>query len=287
MRFLFVDKIVDYQDMSITGIVKIPGSHPLAQIRNNKTMVPAGVVSEAIGQLASWLSQHKNNFTAKPVFLFADLIRIEQMVECNQTIELYAKLDSIDEQSLVFSGHASQDGQKIQFIEDINGGFIPLSDMEDPEAIKARWECLISDKGLELESKPGIFSWENFWEFDEIDRQDDFMTATKVLDEKLEFYRDHFPKMPVTPIVMINELIGGLAAKFLDVTPSELTALNVANIKIKNFWKPNEKMMLKVRRVEEIKKETGLEIEMAAELIKDKKRIMTAKYRYFVEKHHV
>jgi 3-hydroxymyristoyl/3-hydroxydecanoyl-(acyl carrier protein) dehydratase len=249
-------------------------------------MVPAGVVSEAIGQLASWLSQHKNNFTAKPVFLFADLIRIEKMVECDQTIELYAKLDSIDEQSLVFSGHASMGGQKIQFIEDINGGFIPLSDMEDPEAIKARWEDLISDKGLELESKPGIFSWEKFWEFDEVDRQDDFITATKTLDEKLEFYRDHFPKMPVTPIVMINELIGGLAAKFLNVTPSELTALNVANIKIKNFWKPNEKMMLKVRRVEEIKRDTGLEIEMAAELIKDKKRIMTAKYRYFVETHH-
>ena len=33
----------------------------------------------------------------------------------------------------------------------------------------------------------------------------------------------------------------------------------------------NEKMMLKVRRVEEIKRDTGLEIEMAAELIKDKK----------------
>ena len=54
--------------------------------------IAPGALSEAIGQLASWLCIQRNDFTARPVFLFADHIKVHGAVQAGSDVELHADL---------------------------------------------------------------------------------------------------------------------------------------------------------------------------------------------------
>jgi 3-hydroxymyristoyl/3-hydroxydecanoyl-(acyl carrier protein) dehydratase len=288
MRFLFVDKIERMTADSISGAKSFPVTAPM-QYANGE--VAPGVVAEAIGQLVSWLCIKNNNFTARPVFLFADKIRILGAVQAGETVDLTAHIDSqnIEDGTFVFSGEAAVAGKPVHAVESCHGYFMPLSDLEDPETTKRRFEKMTQKDGrLELDGDTGVFDFASL--VDEVlemqtkgPKKAILARKTMRLDER--FYPDHFPRMPVTPIVMINEMIGQSAGLLLGADKRYvLRPKAVEGIKIRNFVKPGDSVEIKVTVNKEANADSSNHdhsiVQTTAEITKDHKLILRGSYTY-------
>lgn len=299
MRFLFVDRIDHYSDTSISGVRFFRMDEPLQYpIRGGlgsaqENQIAPGVVSEAIGQLASWLAIKKNGFTGRPVFLFADHIKVDHPVTPGSNVELKAEIHQMDTETMVFSGSALVEGRMVQAVTNCSGYFMPLDQLEDPAVTRERWGSLVAG-GLLLDHRSGArYPFASF--SDEVLGQDGsasiVIRRTMRADEP--FYADHFPRFPVTPIVMLNELIGSAAgrlAKSLGAT--NLMVRSVSGVKIKNFVKPGETVIVRIRNTRpELSSSSPVAVmtgnnsetrifETIAEIEKDGKTILRGRYSY-------
>ena len=94
MRFLFVDQITAQGDQSIEGRRAFTDTAPMQyQDPQGERQIAPGVISEGVGQLVSWLCLHKNDFKARPVFLFADSINILKPVRPGAVVNMSATID--------------------------------------------------------------------------------------------------------------------------------------------------------------------------------------------------
>ncbi len=276
MRFLFVDKISKMEDKKIWGERFFSPEDPLRYHETN--VIASGIVSEAIGQLVSWLTLKQNNFTKRPVFLFADEINIHREVPLGHTVKLEAWIDAQDNESFTFSGRAMIGEEVFQEIKNCNGYFMNLDEMEDSNICKSRFESLISEGGLNLD---GHLTSE--YDFNRLLGQVSHLEQNKQIKVKHKlsieepFYRDHFPKFPVTPIVMINEMIGRTTGLLLgDEFKNKLVAKQVKDIKIKNFIKPEEEFEISVSILDRNENE----IFTMAEITKEGRKILRGRYVY-------
>src|SRR5690606_11821085 len=121
MRFLFVDKIDGMEGDRIRGRVLFPSDEPMQYNRLARAPhVAIGAVSEALGQLASWLCIERNQFTARPVFLFADRIINYRHIAPGTEIQMECTVSAMDERTFTFSGAATLDGEPVAAIENCN-----------------------------------------------------------------------------------------------------------------------------------------------------------------------
>lgn len=267
MRFLFVDQIGARSADRIEGRRIFAADDPMRYrptASGQGAVVAPGAVSEAIGQLASWLCLEKNAFSARPVFLFADRITVTGDVPVGMAVQLHADIAAMDDETFRFSGTASVDGRVVQTITNCSGYFMALAELEDPAESKRRFAALI-DGGLTYEGMGGdAYPFETLaGETVELEAGERVKTVkTFSIEEK--FYADHFPRFPVTPIVMLNEMIGQATTR-LAPSGKRLAVRQIAGIKIRSFVKPGD-------RVETIVKRVGGDdryVEAVAEIFKD------------------
>ncbi len=286
MRFLFVDRITECVGDTVKGVKHFSVDAPLQYTDlNGVSEIAPGAISEAIGQLASWLALKQNDFVARPIFLFADRIAIGGAVRPGATVELRATLEPSEghgnDKTFVFSGEASVDGRGVHAIERCNGYFMPLAELENPETTRRRFADLTSG-GLKLTGDHGTFSFDSLvGETITIDPGEKIVTST-VLSPSQPFYADHFPRFPVTPIVMINEMIGRTAGRMLSPTRANaLRALAVESIKIRNFVKPGDTVETRISVLErQAIADRGERIVTLAEVVKDGRLILRGRYTY-------
>lgn len=284
MRFLFVDKIHAISNDSISGqkhfgLDEPLRYHPLA----GSAEIAPGALSEAIGQLASWLCIQRNDFTARPVFLFADQIKIHGAVKAGSTVELHSDILQLDKETFRFSGTAKVQGELKVEIKNCSGYFMPLGELEDPEVSKQRFHAMTSG-GLKLEGASGQpFAFDSLaGETLALEPKQSIRTLkTFAADEP--FYRDHFPRFPVTPIVMLNEMIGTATTRMLQLSGAKrLAPRELSGIKIRSFVKAGEPVEISIKLVGE-RQDGGLTyVETTAELIKEGKKILRGSYHYVV-----
>ena len=101
----------------------------------------------------------------------------------------------------------------------------------------------------------------------------------KVFSNNEPFYPDHFPRFPVTPIVVINEMIGEATAIMMGPAPGERATLRpiaVQDLKIKSFIRPGDQAQVTIRKIEMI----GAQFETIAEITVNGRRILRGRYRY-------
>lgn len=284
MRFLFVDKITRIEGDKISGQKHFGLDEPLRyRPLGGEAEIAPGALSEAIGQLASWLCIQRNDFTARPVFLFADQIKIHAPVLAGSTVELHSDILQLDKETFRFSGTASVDGQIKVEIKNCSGYFMPLGELEDPEVSKQRFAAMTS-VGLKLDGASG-----NPFAFDSLagetltllPKQSIRTLKTFAADEP--FYKDHFPRFPVTPIVMLNEMIGTATTRMLQLSGSKrLTPRELSGIKIRSFVKAGEPVEISIKLVGERHEGDQTYVETSAELIKEGKKILRGSYHYVV-----
>ena len=283
MRFLFVDKIDEKTDTYIKGRKSFPIDDPMQyKSRNGEMQVAPGVVSEAIGQLVSWLCIEKNNFSGRPVFLFADTIEVLKPIKPGCEVIIEGTIDDLQDDTFVFSGKGYVDGECVHSITRCSGYFMPLGDLEDPEVTRDRFNHLVGE-GLVLEDDGQAYDFESL--VDEVVAIEPGKSITTKKQMKMDepFYKDHFPRFPVTPIVMINEMIGRATTRLLEEEGGKFVFPHkVEGVKIKNFVKPGETCEVSVS----IKDRTSVDdhevIQMIAEIKKEGKRILRGKYSYRV-----
>lgn len=283
MRFLFVDKINAFTDLTIAGEKTFAADAPM-QYRTlyRKPEIAPSAVSEAVGQLVSWLCLSKNNFSARPVFMFADAIEICGPVYPGETVQLSAVIneESEEDSAFVFSGEARVGDRLVHRIVNCNGYFMPLAELEDPDVARMRFSDLKSN-GLTLDGDHGYFDFDQLAGEILQAKENEVAVCRKTMDGSSRFFRDHFPRNPVTPIVIINEMIGKVTEKMLHADRAgRLRIRMVTNIKIRNFIRPGETVDTTVA-FKGIEKTPGGEIlHTIATIMKEGKPILKGKYQY-------
>lgn len=284
MRFLFVDKVTSMDGKNINGSKTFAKDEAMQyQEGPRKGEIASGVISEAIGQLVSWLAIRDNNFTGRPVFLFADKISIKKKVMAGETVELKGEINRTDEQSFVFSGTAYVNGVEVQSIHQCNGFQMPLADLEDPEVTKQRLHDLQTSKGLVLQDDGRKFDMAEL-----VDSVDEMVVGESIVARKKftgdePFFADHFPRFPVVPIVMINEMIGRVASRMLTDGKDPLVPVReVKNIKIKSFVRPGDECQIVLKR-DHSEALPGCAT-VRAEIKKDGKPILRGTYSFSMDK---
>lgn len=282
MRFLFVDRITSIAGDRITGQRRFPVAEPLryASAHGGEQVAP-GVVSEAVGQLASWLALQRNDFTGRPVFLFADRIAVHGPVRPGDEVELAAELTQCDAESLRFSGTASVRGEVVISVRDCSGYFMPLGELEDPTVTRARFAAL-SGAGLVLLGHEGEpYDFTPLAGVTTARERGVAVTTRTTLAAGEPFYADHFPRFPVTPIVILNEMIGFATARlFGDETMARLAVRATEDVKIRAFVRPGDVCETRVQVTATSEAGDARRITTTAEILRDGRRILRGAYDY-------
>ena len=277
MRFLFVSKISKMSENKISGQVIFGHREPWQRMSaSSGARISSSVVSESIGQLVSWLSLRNNDFTARPVFLFATRIELNDEVLPGTTVNLEAEITNQSSDSFVFSGLAKIAERTIVRIEDCGGYLMPLTELEDPSVTRARFQSI---SGAGLPENPGSEPFLYCSLIDSVIEQDltEKIIIAKRFTGQEPFYADHFPRFPVTPIVIINEMIAEATAKLLGIADSaSLKPIAVQDLKIKSFIRPGDVAEVSVKKIEA----SGAEFETIAEIHVNGRRILRGRYRY-------
>ena len=281
MRFLFVSSIHEIDGNKIRGNVNFTAQEPWRRDGARGTLqISTSVVSEAIGQLVSWLSMHNNDFTARPVFLFASQINLDGYIPAPSVVELEAWITDGDENSFIFSGTAKVDGKVVVEITDCGGYFMPLAELEDPAVTRQRFADLMAVGGLPSNPPGPVYSSQKLVDEVREIQIGQSISAAKILSPSEPFYADHFPRNPVTPIVVINEMIGEATRRMMagqgGDSALELMPVAVRDLKIKSFIVPGDTAVIMIKKVEVLDNE----FETIAEIMVNQKKILRGRYRY-------
>ena len=268
MQFLFVDKITEMGSDEIKGELCIANG-PYTRTDIEGSFVSSGYISEAIGQLASWLAIAKSDFTKKPVFLFCPEISYGIPAPTSKVIQIYSRIDRMEDDSMIFSGEASVNGQTIASLKQCNCHLMPLDKLEDPAAIKARFNDLMTGQWNRL-SGSGLESID--YDLTSLKSDDPSQKSWSVALKNIDFvYADHFPRYPVTPIVVLNEVVQKIIASEFSISRID----RIKSLKIRNFILPNEKLELNIKQFDERK---GHPLSFQVDLKKDQKHVMRGVY---------
>ena len=283
MRFLFVSQITQIDGQKIRGQVEFSDQEPWRHTNaKGDVCINNSVVSEAVGQLVSWMALRDNDFKGRPVFLFLDRIHFQGSVPAPGVVDLEAWISNRDEDSFIFSGTAKVNGQTVLEITDSGGYFMPLAELEDPAVTRQRFETLTSTG---IGANPSGPQFDTTQLVDEIKdlTPGQTVSAIKVMRLDEPFYADHFPRFPVTPIVVINEMIMEATRRMMTGIGAEpgsksrgIEPVAVQDLKIKSFIRPGDTAITNVKVVERI----GDEVEAISEILINKKRILRGRYRY-------
>jgi len=270
-------------DKAISGEVSFGVDEPwrdtLSKVAGNASppRVRVSVISEAVGQLVSWLSLRNTNFSGRPVFLFASDLELEEGVPAGATVQLEAEITDETAESFVFSGRAIYEGRTVAALRDCGGYPLPLGGLEEPEGGRERFRTLTSGG---IPANPG---GEPFALASLIDDVSECIPGQKIIASKTfqpreRFYADHFPRFPVTPIVVINEMIGEATKQMMQRENStvKIMASAIKDLKIKSFIKPHDQALVSVQKIED----DGVFFETIAEIKLGDRRILRGRYRY-------
>jgi 3-hydroxymyristoyl/3-hydroxydecanoyl-(acyl carrier protein) dehydratase len=237
--FSFVDRITSAQDrVEIRGCYAIPGG--LADF-------PSALVGEAIGQLAAWGAMAAVDFTHRPVAGLAGIVEFLAEVRPGETLELAASLETVDTESVAYSGTAQADGRPLLRLRDCLGPMVPLAGLDDPQALVNRFQELCGPgaasggfeglPALALEPMPG-----------ETGRE---ARATFQVPLSAPFFADHFPRRAVFPGSLLMHLNLQLAARLAsELPPPERSRWGVGTIldmKLRSFVSPGAVLRLEAK----------------------------------------
>jgi 3-hydroxymyristoyl/3-hydroxydecanoyl-(acyl carrier protein) dehydratase len=286
MRFLFVDAIEQQDGPVIIGRRNFGVDEPMRSVTlSGHAVVTPSALSEAIGQLASWQCLEKNDFTARPVFLFADRIAVMTQVPVGSDVVLKAVITENDGQSFRFSGTAELNGEVVQSIDNSQCAVMPLADLEDPAVARQRFQALTSG-GLKLAGAEGEpYRYDRLVDDVQILEAGRSLRAFKTFAADEPFYADHFPRFPVTPIVMLNEMIATATARCVGVEQrAALSAREITNLKIRSFVRPGEMCEVRVNIETDMPSAVrGRLIGASVEVVKGGRPILRGRYAYAVE----
>lgn len=231
--FSFVDRILaDDPGKSISGRYAIPEG--IAEF-------PLSLVSEAIGQLAAWSSMAATGFEVRPVAGIAGRVEFSGSVKPGDVLELEATLVKADLEAVGYDGVAKVNGETVVRLLDTLGPMVPMAEYDDPAAMRARYDLLISN-GAEPFAFGGVPAMGT-----EKTGGTPGESAEGLLrvPENAAFFGDHFPRKPVFPGTLLMNLKLGFALEFARGMGGNWKASAACDVKLRSFMPPGEVLDLK------------------------------------------
>lgn len=254
MGFYFVDKIESIQANSIEGWYHSHSFDPyrLGTSEGGERPVAPAVLGEAIGQLASWLVIHQHDFAVRPVFAAAERIHHHQDLSPGCSLRLTATIEHASARWVKFSGRAYCGEQLVHAVDHCLLSLIAMAEMEDPALCRERFALLRSQAGVGASRLSG-----QRWRWDDLEVS---MLPPCVPDQRqvrlrlgaaCPAFRDHFPRSPVVPAAVLNEIIAVQAARMARGPGHLPSSILVEKCKVRDFLRPDEWVQLDIIRLPE------------------------------------
>ena len=134
--FTFVDRIVALDPgVSARGSFHVPlhAGH-----------FPTSLLAEATGQLAAWVAVAKLGFRLRPVAGIAHETIYGGAPQPGDTLETEVRIDSCEDDAVAYQGWCRIRGATVLELRDCVGPMLPLEDFDDPAAMRAFHDRLLT-----------------------------------------------------------------------------------------------------------------------------------------------
>jgi 3-hydroxymyristoyl/3-hydroxydecanoyl-(acyl carrier protein) dehydratase len=236
MRFLFVDSIDEFEPgRRARGLFLMPRDFAL----------PACLIAEAIGQLASWIAMEHAQFNMRPVAGLVGQCVIEREARPDELVELAVEMEECETDAVSYAGRARADDSAIVMLERCGAPMLPLQDFDDRGATRSRFAALCSPAGGRVGADRKLAMP---LPLSEITYDSNSATATLTTPAEADFYADHFPRRPVFPATLLLDAEIRLArtlTEHLGLSDSVTRPLiRVSDVKLRTFIAPGQALEL-------------------------------------------
>jgi 3-hydroxyacyl-[acyl-carrier-protein] dehydratase len=252
--FSFVDRITALEDATrIHGRYSIPGG---------LDSFSPSLVAESVGQLAAWAAMAATKFQRRPVAGIAARINLIATVRPGQVLDLFAELQSVDEDAIAYGGSARANGQVVIELENCVGPMVPVSDFDDPKALEQRFQ-LLSGPG----AVAGAFTGVPQLALDQTDGQPGQRKRAELrVPASAPLFGDHFPRRPVFPGTLLMHMNLQLAAALASELPAPHAGVRwhveaLVDLKLRSFVAPGDVLNLEAKLVERTDSSATLSVE--------------------------
>lgn len=222
---------------------------------------PLALVGEAVGQLAAWAAMAAVEFGQRPVAGLAGVIHLIRQPQPGQVLDLAADLESVDADSVQYSGTAHVDGTPVICLKDCVGPMVPLADFDDPHALRARFEELCGG-GAESGGFPGLpqLPFERT-----AGSAGQWVSASFQVPAEAPLFADHFPRRPVFPGSLLMHLSLQLATVLANEMPppprGRWMPATIQDMKLRSFVPPGATLQLEARLKQRAQESVTLNLE--------------------------
>lgn len=254
--FSFVDRIVPADDGSrIEGYYVVPA---------DVGEFPPSLAGEAVGQLAAWAAMKATDFERRPVAGIAGRIDFFACPRPGQVLRLVADIESLDSEAVAYRGSAMVDGTMIIGLEECVGPMIPVTDLDDPGALRERFAVLRGPGAC-----PGAFrGLPTFTLEPKSGEKGTWTRATFQVPASAAMFADHFPRRPVFPgslLVQVSlQLAGSLTADIPAPVNCRWKPRSVMGMKLREFIPPGRTLELEARLKEQTETSATIAIAVRA-----------------------
>lgn len=232
--FTFVDRITALEPgVAAKGRFHVP-AHAGA--------FPSSLLAEATGQLAAWAAVAKHDFRLRPVAGIAHETTYLGVPHAGDTLEMEIRIDSCEDDAIAYQGRCRIGGATVLELRDCVGPMLPLSDFDDPAAMRAFYDVLCTG-GAPVDRFAGI----------EVSplaplAHEPGRSASARLDVPRDapYFADHFPRRPVFPGTLLLDRMTALAAGVAGEAAAgrQVFARRVTEVKLRAFTEPGATLTL-------------------------------------------
>lgn len=237
--FTFCDRITEY----------VPARRARATfaVPGNLTGFSPCLTAEATGQLAAWVAMAHIDFRGRPVAALAHDVRMHSDVRPGETLTLEVDIEECDDSAVFYQGRAHVGGREIVRLIDCLGPMLPQDEYDSADDL-AREFALLCGEG----APPGRFEGIGPHAMETIDASADSRSACLHVPVAAPYFVDHFPRRPVFPATLLLDHAIRVAADLVDADAAIAAPLRVSqvkNVKMRDFIRPGEDVMLRVTRL--------------------------------------
>lgn len=267
MAFLFVDRIKELES----------GKRAVGEYRMpiGLRQLPAWLVAEAIGQLASWVAIERSDFRSRPVAALAGEVNATHAEVSGRCAELRVVLDRCDGQTIVYRGQAHVGGTFVGELKRCAGAMLPMEEFDDPAVERERYR-LLRGEGLPggdfVDELPRL----EMLEEDRIPGRR--LVARLNVPRDAPFFSDHFPRKPVFPATLLIDAEARVALELARhaVEPPVRASLRLArvkNVKVRAFTSPGQVLQLRAK----LRSSSAMAAEVDVSAWSGERRVATSK----------
>lgn len=107
-----------------------------------RPVLPRVLALEAIGELAAWLVIVSTDFARRPLLGSFERAHFGRDLEAGERVRVECELERLHEAAGLVHGRALVGDTVVAAVERASCALVPLSDLEDPDEVRAEWAQL-------------------------------------------------------------------------------------------------------------------------------------------------